>query len=67
MTKDGNDSDRLGDAHPTFWEAKLTKADEPRIRSECYVPKFVKIQFDTEKKGTDLAATRSACTRPCFE
>jgi hypothetical protein len=51
MTKDGNDSDGLGDAHPALWDAKLTKADEPRIRLECFIPKFVKIRFDTEKKG----------------
>jgi hypothetical protein len=58
LTKDGNDSDGLGDAHPALWEAKLTKADEPWIRLECYVPKFVKIRFDTEKKGI---VVRSDC------
>ena len=28
MAKDSNDSDGLGDAHPTLWEYKLTNADE---------------------------------------
>jgi hypothetical protein len=46
MTKDGNNSDDLGDTHPSLWEAKLTKADEHRIRSECYILRFVKIGFD---------------------
>jgi hypothetical protein len=43
MTKDKNDFDGLGDAHPALWEAKLTKADKRHIRSECYILKFVKI------------------------
>jgi hypothetical protein len=43
MTKDGNDSDGLGDAHLALWEAKLSKADERRIKIECYIPRFVKI------------------------
>jgi hypothetical protein len=51
MTKDGNDSDWLGDAHPALWEAKLTKADERRIKLECFIPKFVKIRFDEVKSG----------------
>ena len=33
MPKDGDDnSDGLGESDPTLWEAKLTKADERRIR-----------------------------------
>jgi hypothetical protein len=51
MTKDGNDSDGLGDAHHALWEAKLSKADEHRIKTECYIPRFVKIRFDEERKG----------------
>ena len=43
MPKDGNDSDGLGDAHPALWESKLSRAEERRIRSECFIPKFIKI------------------------
>ena len=51
MTKDGNDSDGLGDSHPTLWESKLSAADEAWIRVECYIPRYMKIRFDTEKSG----------------
>jgi hypothetical protein len=51
MTKDSNDSDGLGVAHPALWEAKLSKTDERQIRLECYIPKFVKIHFDEAKSG----------------
>jgi hypothetical protein len=51
MTKDGNKSDVLGDAHPTLWEAKLSKTDKRRIRGKCYISKFIKIRFDEEKLG----------------
>jgi hypothetical protein len=51
MTKDGNDSDGLGDTHPALWEAKLSKVDERWIRTECYIPRFIKIWFNEEKKG----------------
>jgi hypothetical protein len=50
MTRDGNDFDGLGDAHPALWEARLSKADEHQIRTECYIPKFIKIRFDEERK-----------------
>jgi hypothetical protein len=63
MTKYGNDSDGLGDAHPALWEAKLTKADEHRIRSECFIPKFVKIRFDEAKSG---AVVRSDSHEVCL-
>jgi hypothetical protein len=62
MTKGGNDTDGLGDAHPALWEAKLTSADEHRIRAECYVPKFIKIRFDEAKSG---AVVRSDCHEVC--
>lgn len=62
MTKDGNDFDGLGDTHPTLWEAKLSKANERRIRTECYIPRFVKIQFDEERKG---AIVHSDCHEVC--
>jgi hypothetical protein len=51
MTKYGNNFDGLGDAHPALWEAKLTKVDEPWIRTECYILRFVKIRFDETKSG----------------
>jgi hypothetical protein len=63
MTKDSNDSGGLDDAHPTLWEAKLTKADERRIRSECYIPKFINIQFDEKKLG---AVVRSDYHEVCL-
>jgi hypothetical protein len=58
MAKDGNDSDGLGDTHLALWESKLTKADESRIKSECTIPKYIKIQFDEEKSGVMV---RSDC------
>jgi hypothetical protein len=51
MTRDDNDSDGLDDAHPALWEAKLSRADEHRIKAKCFIPRFVKIRFDEEKKG----------------
>jgi hypothetical protein len=62
MTKDGNDSDDLSDAHPALWEAKLSKADERRIRKECFIPRFVKLRFDEGKSG---AIVRSDCHEVC--
>ena len=62
MPKDGNDSDGLGDAHPALWESKLSKAEEHRIRSECFIPKFIKIRFDEEKSD---AVVRSECHEVC--
>ena len=57
MPKDGNDSDGLGEAHPALWESKLSRANECRVRSKCFIPKFIKIWFD-EKSG---AVVRSDC------
>ena len=62
MPKDGNDFDGLGEAHPTLWESKLSRVEEHRIRSECFVPKFIKLRFDEEKSG---AVVRSDCHEVC--
>ena len=62
MPKDGNDSDGLGEAHPALWESKLSRADERRVRSECFILKFIKIYFDEEKSG---AVVRSDCHKVC--
>ena len=62
MPKDGNDSDGLGEAHLALWESKLSRADEHRVRSECFLPKFVKIRFDEEKSG---AVVHSNCNEVC--
>jgi hypothetical protein len=51
MTRDGNDSDGLGDSHPALWEAKLSKVDKRWILKECFIPRFVKLWFDEEKSG----------------
>jgi hypothetical protein len=51
MTKDGNDSDGLGETHPAFWASHLSAADERRIRKECFIPSFIKIHFDENKSG----------------
>jgi hypothetical protein len=52
MPRGGNeDSDGLGDAHPAMWESKLSKADERRIRKECFIPPFVKIRFAERGSG----------------
>jgi hypothetical protein len=51
MTKDGNDSDGLGDTHPAFWVSQLSTADESRIRKECFIPSFIKIRLDDNKSG----------------
>jgi hypothetical protein len=51
MTKDSNDSNGLGDAHPALWEAKLSPTDERRVRTECFISIFVKIRFDEKKSG----------------
>jgi hypothetical protein len=62
MTKDGNDFDGLGEAHPALWEAKLSKANECQIRKECFIPQFVKLRFDKEKSG---AIVCSDCHEVC--
>jgi hypothetical protein len=58
MPKDGNDYDGLGEAHPTLLKSKLSRAEKHRIRLECFIPKFIKIQFDEEKLGV---VVRSDC------
>jgi hypothetical protein len=65
MIKDSNNFDGwvMGDAHPSLWEAKLTKADKHRIRSKCYIPRFVKIRFDEQKSG---AVVRLDCHEVCL-
>ena len=62
MPKDGNDYDGLGEAHPALWESKLSRVDERRVRSECFILKFIKIWFDEEKSGT---VVRSDCHEAC--
>ena len=62
MPKDENDSDGLSEAHPTLWESKLSRVDERRVRSECFIPKFIKIRFDKEKTG---AVVCSDCHKVC--
>jgi hypothetical protein len=51
MTKDGNDSDGLGETHPAFWAPLLSASDERRIRRECHIPSFIKIRFDENNSG----------------
>jgi hypothetical protein len=63
MTKDGNDSNGLDDAHPALWEAKLTKVDKRQIRSECAILKYIKIRFDENKSG---AVVCSDCHEACL-
>jgi hypothetical protein len=62
MTKDGNDSDGLGETHPAFWASHLFAADERRIRRECFIPSFIKIRFDENKSG---AVARSDVHEVC--
>jgi hypothetical protein len=62
MPKDGNDSNGLGEVHPALWEAHLTNADESWIRAECFIPSYIKIQFDREKSGTMVRSdTHEVC------
>jgi hypothetical protein len=61
MTKDGNDSDGLGEVHPAFWASHLTASDEGRIRRECHIPSFIKIRFD----GNSGAVARSDIHEVC--
>ena len=63
MTKDGIDSDGLGDSHPALWESKLSAMDEPRVRAECHIPYYMKIHFDTENSG---AVVRSDTHEVCL-
>jgi hypothetical protein len=41
----------MGETYPALSKAHLTKADERRIRLDCYIPKLVKLCFDEEKQG----------------
>jgi hypothetical protein len=63
MTKDGNDSDGLEDAHPAFWVPQFSFADEGRIRRECFIPSFIKIRFDNNESG---AVARSDSHEVCL-
>lgn len=55
MPKDGDDSDGLGKAY-------LTNADESQIRTECFIPSYIKIQFDREKSGSMVCSdTHKVC------
>ena len=51
MTKDDNDSEGLGKAHPALWESKMSKADDFWIKSKCFILKYIKICFDEEKSS----------------
>ena len=51
MANDGTDSNGLGDSHPALWKSKISAIDEPRIKAECHIPRYMKICFDTEKSG----------------
>ena len=63
MPKDGHDFDGLGNAHPALWESKISRADERRIRSECFILRFIKIRFDEEKSGV---VVHSDCHEICL-
>jgi hypothetical protein len=41
-------SDGMGNTYPALWWPELTKADERRIKIDCYIPKSVKLRFDDE-------------------
>jgi hypothetical protein len=58
MPRGGEDSDGLGDAHPATWESKLTRADERRVRRECFIPPFVSLRFDEKKVGAIVRSDR---------
>jgi hypothetical protein len=62
MTKDGNDSDGLGETHPAFWASHLSASDERRIRKECHIPSFIKLRFDENQSG---AVARSDVHEVC--
>jgi hypothetical protein len=48
---DDSNSDDMSESHPTLWVAHLTKVDEHQVRTECFIPKNIKICFDEEGKG----------------
>jgi hypothetical protein len=54
----GEDFDGLGNTHPATWESKLSRADERRIRQECFIPLFVKIRFNEKKSGAIVHSDR---------
>jgi hypothetical protein len=58
MPKGGDDFDGLGDAHPAMWESKLLRADERRVRKECFIPPFVKLRFDEKKNDAIVHSDR---------
>jgi hypothetical protein len=62
MTKDGNDSDGLGETHPAFWASHLSASDKRRIRKECHIPSFIKLRFDENQSG---AVARSDVHEVC--
>jgi hypothetical protein len=62
MTKDGHDSDGLGETHPTFWASHLSNADERCLRKECFIPSFIKLRFDENNSG---AVARSDVHEVC--
>jgi hypothetical protein len=62
MTKDGHDSDGLGETHPAFWASHLSAADERRIRKECFISSFIKLRFDENNSG---AVARSDAHEVC--
>ena len=49
---EGTESDSMGESYPIVWKADLTKADEHRIRLDCYIPKSVKLRFNDGKQDT---------------
>jgi hypothetical protein len=63
MTKDGNESDGLGETHPALWTSHLTNADAGRIMTECFIPNFIRIRFDRETLG---AVARSDSHEVCL-
>jgi hypothetical protein len=41
-----------------MWEIKLSRADERRVRKECFIPPFVKLRFDEKKSGAIVRSDR---------
>jgi hypothetical protein len=63
MAKDDNESDGLGETHPALWTSHLTNVDAGHIRTECFIPNFIKIRFDRENLG---AMARSNSHEVCL-
>jgi hypothetical protein len=53
---DGSDYDGLGNLYLVLWRAKLTNADEPRIRQCCLILQIVNLHFDSEHTGVVIRA-----------